>query len=112
MSCGVGCRHGSDSELLWLWCRLAAVAPIQPLARELPYAAGAALETNKQTNKKKKNKCSFNLGQQNVSEFFAIPKIFVSGVPREATGKKGQKSFSPSFNHLFLHCLNTHVPCP
>ena len=28
-----------DPKLLWLWCRLAAVAPIQPLAWEPPYAA-------------------------------------------------------------------------
>ena len=31
--------------LLWLWCRLAATAPIRPLAWEPPYAAGAALKT-------------------------------------------------------------------
>ena len=24
VSCGVGCRRGSDLSLLWLWCRLAA----------------------------------------------------------------------------------------
>ena len=30
--------------LLWLWRRAAAVAPIQPLGWELPYAAGAALK--------------------------------------------------------------------
>ena len=28
-----------DPALLWLWCRLAAEAPIGPLAWELPYAA-------------------------------------------------------------------------
>ena len=44
MSCGVGCRRGSDPELLWLCCRPAAAAPIQPPAWEPPYAAGAALE--------------------------------------------------------------------
>ena len=40
-----------DLALLWLWCRLAAVAPIRPLAWELPYAASASLKnkTNKQT---------------------------------------------------------------
>mgnify|MGYP007088182029 CR=1 FL=1 len=27
----------------WLWCRPAATAPIEPLAWEPPYAAGAAL---------------------------------------------------------------------
>ena len=47
MSCGVGCRHGSDPTLLWFWCRLAAVAPIRPLAWESPYAAEAALEKAK-----------------------------------------------------------------
>ena len=37
VSC-VGYRHGSDPALLWLWCRLATVAPILPLAWELPYS--------------------------------------------------------------------------
>ena len=37
-------RHGSDSALLWLWCRLASVAPVQPLAWELPYVKGVALK--------------------------------------------------------------------
>ena len=32
VSCGVGHRNGSDPELLWLWCRPTAVAPIRPLA--------------------------------------------------------------------------------
>ena len=35
-----------DPLLLWLWCRSAAAAPICPLARDLPYAQGAA-QTNK-----------------------------------------------------------------
>ena len=39
---GVGGRCGSDPGLLWLQRRLAAVAPIGPLAWKLPYAAGAA----------------------------------------------------------------------
>ena len=34
--CGIGHRHGSDPALLWLWCRPAAAAPIQPLAGNLP----------------------------------------------------------------------------
>ena len=44
-----------DPALLWLWCRPAAraTATIQPLAWELPYAAGAALKKKKR--KKKKN---------------------------------------------------------
>ena len=44
MSCGVGCRCDSDPMLLWLWCRPAAVAPIGPLAWELPYAPGVAFK--------------------------------------------------------------------
>ena len=52
MCCGVGRRHGSNPVLLWLWWRLAAAAPIQPLAWEFPYDAGAAL---KKGQKKKKN---------------------------------------------------------
>ena len=51
MSCGVGCRRGSDPTLLWLWRKPAATAPIGPLAWEPPYAAGAALKRQK-TNKK------------------------------------------------------------
>ena len=41
MACGL------DPALLWLWRRLAAVALIQPLAWELPYALGAALKRKK-----------------------------------------------------------------
>ena len=33
-----------DPELLWLWCRAAAAAQIQPLAWEFPYAEGAVLK--------------------------------------------------------------------
>ena len=32
---------------LWLWCRPAAAAPIQPLAWKLPCAAGVALKRKK-----------------------------------------------------------------
>ena len=44
MSCGVGCRHGSDPMLLWLWRRPVATASIQHLAWEPPYAMGTALK--------------------------------------------------------------------
>ena len=56
VSCGVGCRRGSDPALLWLWRRPVATAPIQPLAWEPPYAAGAAQEIATTTTKDKKNK--------------------------------------------------------
>ena len=72
MSCGVGCRRGSDPVLLWLWRRLVAIAPIRPLAWEPPYAAGAAQEMAKR-QKKKKNKTKKNPN----SEFSVIFVCFV-----------------------------------
>ena len=56
MSCGIGCRHGLDPTLLWLWCRPAAVAPIRPLAWEPPYAMGAALKGQKAKKQQQANK--------------------------------------------------------
>ena len=59
MSCGVGHRRSLDPTLLWLLCRLAAIAPIRPLAWEPLYTVGAAQgkkKTNKQTNKKNPQK--------------------------------------------------------
>ena len=44
--------------LLWLWCRQAPIALIQPLPWELPCAMGAALKSkgkNKTKNTKKQN---------------------------------------------------------
>ena len=43
MSCGVG--HRCSSDPLWLWRRLAATAPIRPLAWEPPCAEVAALKS-------------------------------------------------------------------
>ena len=53
MSCGIGLRHGPDCALLW--CRLAATALIQPLAWELPYAAGVAIKREKHRRREKRN---------------------------------------------------------
>ena len=39
--------------MLWLWCRLAAVASIRSVAWELPYAAGAALKKQEQKKKER-----------------------------------------------------------
>ena len=51
--CRLQTRLGSRVAvaLLWLWRRPVATAPIQPLAWEPPYAAGAAQEMPKKTNK-------------------------------------------------------------
>ena len=45
---GLRIRHCRE-----LWCRLAATAPIRPLAWEPPYAKGAALEKTKRPKKRK-----------------------------------------------------------
>ena len=47
-SIGQGC--GSDLVSLWLWCRPAAAARIQPLTQELPYAIGATLKRKKKSS--------------------------------------------------------------
>ena len=52
MSCGVGCRRGSDPTLLWLWHRPVSTAPIRPLAWEPPYAAGVTLKRQKRKERK------------------------------------------------------------
>ena len=75
MSCGLGQRHGSDSVLLWLWHRPAAIAQIQPLAWELPCATGVA-------PKKKKNIAYMNIGMWNVS--MNILKYQFPGLPHNA----------------------------
>ena len=59
MSGGVAHRHGSDSELLWLWHRTAATTPIGPLAWEPPYASGAALKSGKKKKSSAKIKLTF-----------------------------------------------------
>ena len=56
MSCGVGPRCGLDLALLWLWCRPAAAALIQPLAWELPYAVGAALKSRRKEGRKERER--------------------------------------------------------
>ena len=46
----------SSLVLLWLWCMLAVVAPIQPLAWKLPYAVVVALKKGKGKRKEKERK--------------------------------------------------------
>ena len=62
MSCGIGCRHGSDPALLWLWYRLVATAPIRPLAWEPPYAVAAAQEKAKRQKKKRERLYVYGAG--------------------------------------------------
>ena len=61
VSCGVGRTRSSNSALLWLWGRPAAVVPIGPLAWEPPYAVGVALK-----KEKKKRNISGSTGGSHV----------------------------------------------
>ena len=72
MSCGVGCRRGSDPALLWLWRRPVATAPIQPLAWEPPCAARAAQEMAKKIKKTKKKK------KEIACTIIAIGRLFLT----------------------------------
>ena len=63
MSCGISCRCGSDLALLWLWHRLAAAAPIRPLAWEFTYATGAALRSKKKKKGKRKTNWWLSRGE-------------------------------------------------
>ena len=67
LSCGVGCRRRLDLMLLWLWGRPAAVAPVQPLVWELPYA-----DPKKQEKKKK----SQILKSEFLLSFLAVYFVF------------------------------------
>ena len=53
ISCGVSHRRGLGLVLLWLWLWPAAIAPILPLAWDLPYVMSVAL---KRQEKKKQQK--------------------------------------------------------
>ena len=57
MSCCVARRHGLDLALLWLWHRLGAAAPIQPVAWELAHAVGVALKSKSKKKKKRQHHC-------------------------------------------------------
>ena len=65
MSWGVGHSRGSVPRWLWLWYRPAAAAPIQPVAWDLPYAAGAAL-------KEKKKDATICLSIYQLMDFFLV----------------------------------------
>ena len=51
VNCGVG--HRCSSDLVWLWCRLAAIAPIWHLDWELPHVSGEVLKRPKTNNPQK-----------------------------------------------------------
>ena len=69
MSYSVGCRCGSDSTLLWLWCSYSSYSSNSPSSWEPPHAVGVALK--RQKTKKIKNKTdNFNF-KEVTSEFLS-----------------------------------------
>ena len=92
MSCGVGCKRGSDPVLLWLW--LAATALIRPLPWEPPCDAGVAPEKAKrQKNKKQKTP---------LQNLWDAAKAILTGklIAIQAHLRKQDK---PQINNLTLH---------
>ena len=107
---GIGHRHGSDPALLWLWCRLAATAPIRSLAWEPPFAAGAALEKAKR-QKNKKIKCikCYCHSLKFVTFFNVSLMMFQNTAPHLHFSCK-PCSFQYPILH-FMMILRTHTSC-
>ena len=67
---------GQTIALLWLWCRLAAAAQIQPVAWELPRAVGVALKKKKKDRKKNDQKIWTDTSpMKSCSSPFVITKL-------------------------------------
>ena len=73
MNCGVGRRRSLDPELLWLWRRLEAIAPIRPLAWEPPYAMGSGPRKGKKTTTTTKKRFKLFLGVPVVAQWLRNP---------------------------------------
>ena len=97
MSCGTGRRCSLDPVLLWLWCRLAASAPIPPLACEFPYATSWALKSKKRKKKGEQTLLPFSprlhkYPSATLAQFYSI---YTTG----CTVRKGRELSGQ--NHLF-----------
>ena len=104
MSCGIGCRRGSDLALLWLWHRLVATAPVRPLAWEPPYVTGAAQEIAKR-QKKTKTKT------KNTKTTLKIV-IKPQEKKQEKKGrKKTKENKSKTINKMITRTYNNYLKC-
>ena len=75
MSNGVGCRRSLDPALLGLWCRLAAVAPNQPLVWECLYVVGTALKSKKKDKELVAQFCELKTTDLYTSELYDMEII-------------------------------------
>ena len=92
-----------------MWCRLAAVAPIQPLAWEPPHAAGAALK-----KKKKKKKFTLQISEYHVQKAVKNCASILKGCPHYHF-VWNILSFFPDFAANFLNPVIPFLlcrPCP
>lgn len=98
-SCENTILWGLDLTLLWLWRRLVATAPIQPLSRELLYASGMALKKLKK--KKKSWKDHLLLSHQNKTrEVLTVPSPLPLG-----PSSRQSKVILPPYYLFIIHIL-------
>ena len=81
VSCGVASRCSLDLALLWLWCRLAAVALIQSLAWELPYAANAALKSKKKKKERERERFLLVRRKNSLRVSASIQMLLIMAMP-------------------------------
>ena len=112
MNYSVGRRLCSDPTLLWLWCWLAATAPIGPLAWEPPYAAGAALKRSKKESFysfhcllfQQYSALQLTLSFLPFSFFRAVPTVYESS---QARGRI--RDAAASLHHSHSHTRSSHI---
>ena len=109
MSCGVGCRLGSNLVLPWHRCRLVATAPIRVLAWESPFAVGTALKRQKAKKKKKKKKGSKYMGGILQVLFMYV---CVCVCPRPGIRSDGELSHSSAGSPVLGQGSNLHSSLP
>ena len=77
-----------DLALLWLWCRAADAALIQPLAWEHPYASGVALKGKIKKKKERDFKCSFMFELESKCFTWKVSSEAGGGMMQEVDGMK------------------------